>query len=320
MNNNATCHICTSSEGLNFYHLYDDRYGYPGIFQLKKCTNCGHIYLLQHHSEADLKRLYTNYYPRKHYSINDSVGLTYNKCFSSWLNGERRSAYTYIPPNVRVLDIGCGFGQSLGYHKSRGCEVYGVEADENIKRVAEHFGYDVKAGVFDANDYKPEYFDYVTMDQVIEHMVNPIETLIGIERILKPGGYVILSTPNPYSWGAKLFGKKWINWHTPYHLHFFSRKSLNAAMNKAGLEIDSIKTITSSEWLFYQWCHLIFYPKAGVKSIFWESTNQHKRFTQKIIFRLLRTMHRLKINHFLTRIFDSTGIGDNYIIIGKKPL
>ncbi len=43
-----------------------------------------------------------------------------------------------MPRNVRVLDIGCGFGESLGYYEARGCEAYGVEADENTRLKQQH--------------------------------------------------------------------------------------------------------------------------------------------------------------------------------------
>jgi len=170
---------------------------------------------------------------------------------------------------VRVLDLGCGFGESLGYHAARGCDVYGVEADENIRRVVEKFGYKVHVGLFDDRVYEPEFFDYVTMDQVIEHVTDPLLTLRGVARILKSGGKAILSTPNANGWGAKIFGRRWINWHAPYHLQFFSRDSMRIAAEQAGFEVTQVKTITNSEWLFYQWIHLVTYPKLGEPSWFW---------------------------------------------------
>jgi hypothetical protein len=33
---------------------------------------------------------------------------------------------------------------------------------------------------------------------------------------------VIIGTPNANGWGARVFGRYWINWHAPYHLHFFN--------------------------------------------------------------------------------------------------
>jgi hypothetical protein len=40
---------------------------------------------------------------------------------------------------------------------------------------------------------------------------------------------------------------------------------------------------------------------------------------QKVGIRFLLIIHRIKINHLLTRIFDGLGIGDNYVFVLKKP-
>lgn len=312
------CPICKSKNISNKYNLYDDRYGYLGEFSLLKCLECGHKFLDSEFNSNELGNLYSNYYPRSDMKIEDYLPLQYEKVFLSWFKGKQASAYTYVPENVRVLDIGCGFGQSLGYHRERGCDVYGVEADENIKRVAEKYGFNIKVGLFDANDYEKDFFDYVTMDQVIEHVTNPHEVLAGINLILKPNGYAILSTPNSNGWGAWLFRKKWINWHTPYHLQHFSKKSLNIVAKESGFEVEKIQTKTSSEWLHYQWIHTVTFPKMGKKSIFWVSSSVKRNFFQKVLLKIISLFHKTKINHVLTRFFDSIGLGDNYIVILRK--
>lgn len=297
--------------------LYDDRYGYEGLFPTNVCTGCGHISLRADFTSDLLNILYTNYYPRSSLSLQEFQSSRSVSGFSSWLNGTKRSAYAWVPEKVRILDIGCGFGQTLGYHKSRGCEVYGVETDENIRRVADKFGFNVHVGLFDPKLYEPNYFDYVTLDQVIEHVTNPVETLQGIAHILKPGGMAILSTPNANGWGAKFFGRFWINWHAPYHLHHFSIESMWITANKAGMNIESFRTLTSSEWLLYQWIHALTIPKMGEPSSFW-SPKGAKSLKTKLVLRLLTLMHSTKINHVITRIFDTLGCGDNYLFFLRK--
>ncbi len=312
-----SCILCSRDTTTLYNNLYDDRYGYPGIFQLNKCSNCGHKFLDSNFKPEQLIRLYTDYYPRATFNINQYKQSIEVKGFCSWLNGERSATYTWVPKNVRVLDIGCGLGESLGYHQSRNCDVYGVEADENIRRVAEKFGYKVHIGLFDPDMYQPDFFDYVTMAQVIEHVTDPIATLKGIAKVLKPGCVAILSTPNPNGWGAKVFGRKWINWHAPYHLQHFSLKSMEIAAEKAGLGLEEHISITSSEWLYYQWIHLATYPKMGKPSVFW-SIYEDRGLRGKLILGILSLMHKTKVNHIVTRFFDALGLGDNYIFILRK--
>ncbi|HEX9022568.1 MAG TPA: methyltransferase domain-containing protein, partial [Geobacteraceae bacterium] len=167
------CLICGSNT-IPFKTLYDDRFGYPGTFTVTSCAGCGHKSLGTGFTAEELGKLYTDYYPRSRYSLDDYRPHGELSLFRAWLDGAKSQAFRLVPPNVRILDIGCGFGETLGYHRSRGCEVYGVEADENIRRVAERFGYNVCVGLFDPADYAPDYFDYVTMDQVLEHVTDPL--------------------------------------------------------------------------------------------------------------------------------------------------
>jgi len=313
------CPICTTNNNAVTSDVFDDRYGYPEVFSVYQCQQCGHQFLEHNFSSSDLEDLYTNYYPRSKFSIEDYEPLTFNNNFKGWFDGDRR-AHTYVPKNVRVLDIGCGFGGSIGYHNARGCEAYGVEADSNIQKVKDKFGFNIKVGLFDANDYETEFFDFITMDQVLEHTVNPIEILSGISKIIKSNGTVIITIPNPNGWGAKLFGRRWINWHIPYHLQHFSKKSVQLSAEKSGFDIQTIKTVTTSEWLHYQWMSLIAYPDLGEKSVFWDGrVRSLSKFSIKYVgFAFFTLLHKIKVNHIVTRLFDSIGLGDSYIIILKK--
>lgn len=314
------CPICESQSVNKKYTLFDDRYAYPGDFNLFECKGCQHKFLDVEFSPEQLSELYSKYYPRSTFEIESYKAHEELNSFSVWMNGNKASTYRWVPKNVRVLDIGCGFGESLGYHQKRECEVWGVEADENISRVADRFGFNVKVGLFDPKEYQKEYFDYITMDQVIEHISNPIEILTGMESILKPDGYIVLSTPNSNGFGARLFKRRWINWHTPYHLQFFSKRSIEVIADKVGLEIKMIKTITNSRWINYQWIHGIFFPKQGEKSSFWSSTSKNISLFEKLVFKLFSIFHKIGVDHLLTRLFDSLGHGDNFIIILRKKV
>lgn len=314
-----SCPICKHQNTFFVMEVHDDRYGYPGQFHLMRCTDCKHAFLDCAFTPNQLTMLYTNYYPRKSFDIEYYIPYVEESGLSAWINGLKSSAFRWVPENVSVLDIGCGFGESLGYHAARGCYVYGVEADENIRRVAEKFGYNVHIGLFDDKVYEASFFDYVTMDQVIEHVTEPLSTLHGVARILKSGGTAILTAPNASGWGAKVFGSRWINWHTPYHLQFFSKNSIKLVADYAGLEVVKIKTVTNSEWLYFQWLHLITCPKKGEVSGFWSPRKAELAFLQKVCIKALSLIHRTKINHVITRIFDSIGLGDNFVVVLKKP-
>lgn len=317
--NNFCCKICESSNLKCVYDIYDDRYGYKGPFDIYECQSCGHKFLDHSFTNADLADLYTDYYPRNNLTIDDYKPKVFVRSVKSWLDGEKSSSHTYIPKNIKVLDIGCGFGEAVGYHQNRNCDAHGIEADNNVRKVVDKFGLNIEIGLFNKDLFEKDYFDYVTMDQVLEHSIDPIETLNGINHILKPNGYLVISIPNANSLLAHLFKKRWINWHTPYHLQFFSKKSIELLASNTGFSIESINTITSSEWLYYQWLHLFLAGTEGEKSVFWDVERSRKRnIPEKVASKIITIVHKTKVNHLATRLLDSIGKGDNFVVILKK--
>jgi 2-polyprenyl-3-methyl-5-hydroxy-6-metoxy-1,4-benzoquinol methylase len=308
------CNICESDRVYTRYELYDDRYGHPDTFTVIFCYECNHSFIKFKKKLPDQSKLYSDYYPRSKLNIKNHQPYETTKGFTSWLNGDKSHAYEWVPENIKILDIGCGYGESLAYHQERGCEVYGVDCDENLQKVADYYGFKVKVGNFDSKNYEDHYFNFITLDQVIEHMDKPIDTLKEVRKILMPNGHIIISTPNICGWGQKIFGKYWINWHVPYHLQYFSERSMHIAANKAGLIVKEVWDITSSDWLFYQWFHLLTYPEQGKQSKFWMKNNQLS-FNQLMLRKLINLMHTVKLNHLITRLFDSCGYGDSKLYI-----
>lgn len=311
------CNIC-NTESAEEMQLFDDRYGYKGMFSGYKCESCGQFFLETSFTSKQITELYTDYYPRSSLEVSSFKPYKEISRLNAWFSGDKRSAFRWVPENVRVLDIGCGFAQTLGYHKNRGCEVYGVEADENVRKIANAYDFNIDIGVFDAQKYNKDFFDYITMDQVIEHIEKPIDTLREIRSILKQNGKLIISTPNCNGWGAKIFKKKWINWHTPYHVNIFCPKSIKLAASESGFIVSKILTITSSEWIYYQFMHNICYPTQGQKSLFWSHRYEQISIFKKLLMGIAHVVYKLKVFHVITRLFDALGIGDNITVVLEK--
>jgi hypothetical protein len=93
---------------------------------------------------------------------------------------------------------------------------------------------------------------------------------------------------------------------------------MEIAAEAAGLGVDKARTITSSEWLRYQWIHVLAFPAEGTPSAFW-SPGVHRSLSVKLSQKLTELLHYAKVNHALTRLFDSMGMGDNCLFFLKKP-
>jgi 2-polyprenyl-3-methyl-5-hydroxy-6-metoxy-1,4-benzoquinol methylase len=311
-----SCPVC-AGDCQTEAQLADDRYGYPGRYPMLVCGRCGHRHLGLQMTSEQIGALYTNYYPRSDLDVEAWQPPREHSALYAWWRGLRSSAFRWVPRRVKVLDIGCGFGESLGYHRQRDCEAEGVEADSNAARVAARHGLTIRIGLFDASQYAPQSFDVVTLDQVIEHVRDPDDLLQGVHRVLKPGGTVVLSTPNAAGWGARSFGRKWIHWHSPYHLQFFSRRSLLQLAQRSGFTVEQVATVTHSSWLAFQWLHLASYPADGERSVFWNQKLPRSAL-QRAVFAALAVIDRLGVNALLTRLMDALGQGDNMVFVLRK--
>ncbi|KKP93296.1 MAG: hypothetical protein UR98_C0006G0004 [Parcubacteria group bacterium GW2011_GWA1_36_12] len=113
---------------------------------------------------------------------------------------------------ARVLDVGCGTGKLIIERVSavKKPEIYAVEIDQKFFKEAKNRGIKVtKANIEKGFPYKDNFFDIVSANQIIEHVVNVDFFVEEIYRVLKPKGYLIISTENLSSWHnifALLFG------------------------------------------------------------------------------------------------------------------
>jgi len=99
----------------------------------------------------------------------------------------------------KVLDLGCGDGTHANTVAKFGqTEVYGIDPSDDIIRLARshypqvHF----QAGSAYELPYGDNFFDFVYLIDVIEHLKEPAKMLSEVRRVLKPGGIVAIQTPN----------------------------------------------------------------------------------------------------------------------------
>jgi SAM-dependent methyltransferase len=132
-------------------------------------------------------------------------------------------------PGIRsVLDIGCALGFSVEEALARNLDAFGIEVNPYAVEFARRrLGDRVR---FKSPD---RTFDAVTMVDVLEH-VSRAETLLDIaRRALRPGGRLILTTPDVTSPSSRILGPRWPHF-TREHLLYFDRATLRAALKAAG--------------------------------------------------------------------------------------
>ena len=147
---------------------------------------------------------------------------------------------------ANLLDMGCGDGNHLEYLRNYAGNIYG--SDYNLVRLARANARDFPVTLFLANilDYPAQdgFFDIVFFHHVIEHIPQDEAALKTIYRILKPGGLLVLGTPNEGAWWWQLAYKlQPATLRTTDHVHFYTSKSLSEQVQRAGFEIKEVEHI-----------------------------------------------------------------------------
>lgn len=153
-----------------------------------------------------------------------------------------------------ILDIGCYDGTLLSLIKNRNNAFYGLEASDWGVEKSKGKGINVQKYFFNGENNLPslnEFFDAVIIGEIIEHIFDTDFFLEEIKRILKPGGRIVISTPNVASFGRRLllfFGINPIIEASPNeadssgHVRYFTTKSLSQLLKKHNFRIVKYKS------------------------------------------------------------------------------
>jgi 2-polyprenyl-3-methyl-5-hydroxy-6-metoxy-1,4-benzoquinol methylase len=233
------CNLCGGEDCKILYNIQR----FKQKFTMVRCRDCGLIYMNPRPLPEELFQYYSaEYYSGDaNYSYADerknekANTIIYNKRLSiveSFLNGGGNG--------WKILDIGCSFGGLLVAARDREWETYGVEVS---KHSADHAinenGLDIQVSTLESADLPKNFYDAVNMVEVIEHLTDPLGSMMKIRESLKPGGILLVQTANADSLKARLSRSRW-EYFLPGHLYCFSRKTLSALLNKAGFKIERI--------------------------------------------------------------------------------
>ena len=150
----------------------------------------------------------------------------------------------------RLLDFGCGAGLFLHRMHKRGWQVVGLDLSEKVvQQVREELKLTALVGTLPHPDLPPSSFDLVTLWHSLEHVHQPLEVLNEVNRLLAPGGKVLVAVPNidsaPFSW----FGPFWYGLDVPRHLTHFTPATLKKMLDRAGFKFEAMQMVRHSYWL-----------------------------------------------------------------------
>jgi 2-polyprenyl-3-methyl-5-hydroxy-6-metoxy-1,4-benzoquinol methylase len=150
-----------------------------------------------------------------------------------------------VDSGERVLDVGCSSGYLARPLAERGCRVVGLELDPAAAEEARAFCEDVLVGDVETMELPFEAcsFDVVLCGDLLEHLRDPEAFLVRVRPLLRPGGRLVLTTPNVANWAMRLallagrwrYTERGILDRT--HTHLFTRATLVEALERAGYRI-----------------------------------------------------------------------------------
>ena len=203
--------------------------------------------------------------------------------------------YDRIPAKCELLDVGCstGYFGSL-IQQDKDCVVDGIEIDAaDAKEASTKLR---KVYTFDLEMPWPESitknrYDIIFMGDVLEHLRQPDDTLTKVSKLLKPGGAILLSTPNIAHISIWLelikgnFKYESLGILDETHVKYFTRETLLDFADKAGLKATTIDGSIDdySEGMIIDWL-----KEVGLEPTpkFWEYANSRdaRTYQFKIIF------------------------------------
>src|SRR5574341_1960517 len=250
-----SCMICDSTKFEFMFYAKDRLFHLPGTFTVKRCKRCSLVFLSPQPSQTLLRRHYPS---QTYYSYSRSKEKDLHKIIRDYLMRHYYSpnilstlfsiiiqnvpAMPSYKPHGKILDIGCGDGDTLESLKKLGWDTYGLDIDSGAVDRAKNKGLNVKHGTYRSlSTYPDNYFDAVRLYHVIEHIDNPDVCLSLIHKKIKKNGELLIGTPNIHNLVTRMFGSYWYNLDIPRHLFLFTPQTLEKLLSNKGYSIKKIE-------------------------------------------------------------------------------
>ncbi len=211
----------------------------PTLGILLRCPECNLIFANPRLTDAEIQQLYGSSY----FSGDEYVDYIGDRAA---IQSSFRPKITYMtrmaPQIERVFEIGAAYGFFLDLARER-WDVAGIDISEEAATYAQnHLGLSVCHGDLLVTPLRASYYDAFCMWDTIEHLARPDTYIQRIAELIKPGGYLFISTGDIGSPLARVQGRAWRLIHPPTHLFYFSRITLTRLLEQYGFRVKAITT------------------------------------------------------------------------------
>lgn len=201
-----------------------------GETDFRHCTRCGLLFRQVLPTPDELDAIYKQAYEEEKIAsggTNQESGAFATRSYARFIEALTRRA-----AHASVLDFGAGSGELVAALRERSIEAEGLEFAQEARRFClEHRGFSLLS---DLQALPPDGYGVISMIEVIEHLTQLQSTLSDLNRLLAPGGTLLISTPNRLGLRARREKGHWREAAKKFHLFLFDQRSLRHHLEKAG--------------------------------------------------------------------------------------
>lgn len=262
------CLICRSQDIFPKYTIKG--------FHLFQCRRCSLIFVGEQVSKEDLRA----HYEKENDSTYDEAG--HNTENLNFYYHKLKELICQKKPSGKLLDVGCSSGFFLDC--MTGWERYGIELDSRYAQKAQKtYGPRIHIGTLEGYDGPQDFFDVIALQDVLDHMPDPLQALRRCHSLLKADGLLIVKVHDVSCLFAKIMGPKFYAFIPPVHLTYFSRGNLAQALDRSGFKVTQHQYLPQQIFLKTILCRL--------------SQNN----TRSVFYSLYRMFSRLPVSHIRIR-------------------
>jgi len=224
---NHSCPACKSAE-VREYHVI-------GEYNILKCAECGHVFVQDIPSDAELSAFYEDAYQDEGEFV---PKIRWHRKLKYWIIGRYLKSLFPWKEKIRLLEIGCSQGDLLrAVRNDRRFEAQGIDYATGPVEYAKSIGLRVTQSSLEGMCFPDNRFNMIVAIHVVEHLQDPERTLLEVRRVLDKGGYFLAVVPCISHIKAKRAGGNWKYWGPPGHLWYFSSKSFRVFLERLGFEV-----------------------------------------------------------------------------------
>ncbi len=214
-------------------------------FEIRRANDCPLLFVFPQPAAEALPVIYPkDYIPFRFNELNGVV-----RWARDFIQRGKARALNRLAENTgKILDVGTGSGMLLRLlARVRGdrSNLWANDFSEGIIAPLVQEGFPALVGPAESLE-TPERFRVICLNQVLEHLQNPVRVVERLATMLEDGGYLFIETPSTDGRDSRLFQRRyWGGYHIPRHFWLFNEESLRQLLAGTGLEVVEVRYLCS---------------------------------------------------------------------------